>query len=293
MTTLSESVALVASLSDELRASLTPAEALSVSAGTDAFQKHLVSILAKPYSTDTPLTQVASSVSDTKKAIVETGKAYVEETLEARRAVSEHGDRAIISGSTVIVPSYSDVVNALLRKAATANVEFQVFFVRDTNASSHSSQQRNELMSCLETCEIGAHTIEISQVAQLFQSDPPQLMPSSRNFGSSKVFVLTGASSLLASGGAVTSPNTQTTISVANAYNRPVIIATETAKCTKEHGVRSLFARKLGSSPADEFPKDMIDQISIVPPAFIRFFVTEEGLQDPSTIAERAFKKWS
>ena len=271
-----------------------------MSAGTDAFQRLLVTTLARPSSSGKADAGVAGSVADTKRAITEAATSYVDNTLTARNKVAAFGHRLVAPGTSIVVPSYSSIVDAFLRDAATSDVEFQVFFVSDPTANPDAKQQRLELIDHLSASEVGAIEIPLTSIAQLLQCNPPKLTATSQNFRTSQVMVLAGAAALLASGGALTSSATQTVASVAKAYDIRVLLAAESAKCVKELGQPGTAGfRPNGAAPSKGQDSELDPwkegnfSLAAVPASFITTYVSETDPQNPSAVAEEALRMWS
>lgn len=289
LTTSSETIALIASLSKELKSSLSPDQALAASAGTDAFQTQLVTTYAKPPAGVGGAANPDQSNADTKKVIHDAAEAYVQRFLKARTRIASYGRRMTTSGCTIIVPSYSSVVDAMLRNAVDSDVEFQVFFIHEPHLSGAVQKKREDLIHYLEQHELGLQLIDLVSVAQIMRCAPPRLSNTMQNFPAARTVVLTGAAALLASGGILASLATQVCCSVANANDKRVLVAAETSKCVKELGMRTTLSKM-----APDFKDTQLgEQMDIIPAEFITSFVTEHGPQNTSAIAEEALRKWS
>ncbi|KAL9089326.1 MAG: hypothetical protein Q9159_002627 [Coniocarpon cinnabarinum] len=300
LTTLSEAIALVASLSDLLKSSLPLTEALAISSGTDAFQKRLVTTLNRPGTHSHQSSTPAGSVADTKKTIIETAGLCVEAASAAREQILTYGPRLIIDGNSIIVPSYSRVVDGLLREASRSGVKFQVFFVADASESSPAKHQLSDLSDFLQGQNIGQCTRAVDSITELVQTNPPNLTQSPQTFTLSQVFVLSGAAAIFASGGALVSVNAQLIATAAQRRGVPVWIAAETAKCVKEHdfvlshGMKHRPAEHSSGKAAPAVPTVTNRmQLGRIAAGTVTSFITEEGPCNSCAIAEESLKSWS
>ena len=297
LTTASESIGLVHALSNQLKACLAPDEALAVSAGTDAFQKQLVNIHPKLVSKGSSQPQSIDAAEISKKAIASVAHDYIQRSIYARRKIAAYGRKVITHGSTIIVPSYSAVVDGVLRCATDSGVEFQVIFVTDPNLFEGSRKSLDNLVEYLKQAEISVAFTDLDLIAQTMIGCP-QLQPQMPlQYPASKATVLTGAAALLASGGMLASVATQTTCAIARAYERPVLVAAETAKIVKDLGLSKSLNKSLRMD-AEAEPKPSIEetgrqQMGTIPANFITNFITEMGVHGPAVNAEEALKKWS
>ena len=289
LTTSSETIALISSLSDEIKSNLTPDEALATSAGTDTFQKQLVTAYARSSTGVEDATSSNRPVADPKKVVHEAAQMYVKHSLDARKEIASYGRRIITTGCSIAMPSYSHIVDAMLRDAASAGVDFQVFLIKETHLNVAIQKKIEDLIDCLKQRELGVCHVEPASIVQLIRDSPPRLGHTTQSFPAAQIIVLTGAAALTASGGILALPNTQISCSVAKAYNRPVFVAAETCKCVKELGVAPLLQKIKGHS-GNQRPGTQMD---FVPAEFISSFITEFGPQNPAAVADEALKKWS
>lgn len=123
--TISETLEYLKAITSTLIAST--ANPISLSAGTDLFQRYLVASL-KPGN-------MAGSGGDfegVRRHLLTNGRTFVERAKKARELIAVHGKQFIRDGSTVLTMGGSRVVGALLRAAADASggsVRFKVIYV--------------------------------------------------------------------------------------------------------------------------------------------------------------------
>ena len=297
LTTSSESIALIASLSKELKNCLQPGEALEVSSGTDAFQKQLVTTNARSVGDSSPTS------ADARRLIIDAAKTFVDRSIAARNSIARYGRRIINDGSTIVVPSYSKLVDDLIEDAVDAGVDFQVIFVNEADFDNLQFQATQSLMKSLRKQGIGVGVINVEKIAQVLRNRPINLIGTNRPYTASQMFVLTGASALLASGGILASLQTQVTCAAAKTYAKHVWVAAETTLCVKELGIKSQASNNgvvstiepdqlseksnIGKSSA---PKT---SLAFVSPNMITSFVTEHGPLNACAVAEEALRMWS
>ncbi|KAH0087438.1 translation initiation factor-like protein eIF-2B subunit alpha, partial [Aureobasidium melanogenum] len=115
-TTVSETLDLLSTLTAELKARIP--NPISLSAGTDLFQRYIITTLQKP-------SAGRNSDFDTIRThLVQNGRLFVERAKEARDKIAGFGRHFVRDGNTVLTNGGSRVVGALLRSAAETSAGF-------------------------------------------------------------------------------------------------------------------------------------------------------------------------
>jgi translation initiation factor eIF-2B subunit alpha len=129
--TITETLEYLKSLTDQLIAS-TP-NPISLSAGTDLFQRYLIASL-RPNAVD--FQQVRAN-------LLSSGRQFADRAKAARDQIAAYGTHFIRDGCTVLTSGGSRVVGALLNSAAEANggsVRFKVLYVLPSSTSSQGKE---------------------------------------------------------------------------------------------------------------------------------------------------------
>ena len=125
--TTSETLALIESSTSTLKASITPS--LALSAGTDLFQRYIVSILQ---------TGSGSDFNTIRKHLLTNSNVFVERAKEARRSIARNGKHLVQDECVILTCGYSRVVSALLYEAANDGKAFKLIYAEASNSPSRS-----------------------------------------------------------------------------------------------------------------------------------------------------------
>lgn len=120
-TTVSETLDLLSTLTAELKRRIP--NPISLSAGTDLFQRYIITTLQRPHQLG--LSGGVGARGDfeaIRNHLVRNGRLFVERAKEARDKIARFGKHFVRDGSTVLTNGGSRVVGALLKSAAEASV---------------------------------------------------------------------------------------------------------------------------------------------------------------------------
>jgi translation initiation factor eIF-2B subunit alpha len=203
--TIYETLDLVKSQSDYLKSRIP--NSISLSAGTDLFQRYMISSL-KPSST--------GSFDSVKQHLLSNGRLFVSRAKAGRERIAGYGRGFVRDGSTVLTHGGSRVVGALLGKAAEAsasggNVRFKVIYVMNDAASSES----RAVVSSLRAKGVPVATISEGAVG----------------YAMGKVdLVIVGAEGVVENGGIISRLGTYQIALLAKAQGKPFFVAAESHK---------------------------------------------------------------
>ena len=140
--TISETLDLLSTLTATLKRHIP--NPISLSAGTDLFQRYIITTLQRPSGVTSPNGRSNSSAGfdDIRTHLVRNGQLFVERAKEARDKIAGFGKHFIRDGHTVLTNGGSRVVGALLRSAAEqsggfgarGSIRFRVIYVVDKSA---------------------------------------------------------------------------------------------------------------------------------------------------------------
>ncbi|KAI4256537.1 MAG: hypothetical protein L6R42_006163, partial [Xanthoria sp. 1 TBL-2021] len=125
--TTSETLSLLSTHSSVLKNSVR--NPIACSAGTDLFQRYIISTLQSATSNTQDTVHDFSTIRD---QLVANGEQFVARAQEARGVIARIAGRFIRDGSTVLTAGDSRVVSAVLDAAADKGVRFRVVYVRDS-----------------------------------------------------------------------------------------------------------------------------------------------------------------
>jgi translation initiation factor eIF-2B subunit alpha len=132
VSTVAETLALLERHTAALKASI--ANPISLSAGTDLFQRYLITTLNRPASLNLGPDDDFRAI---RNHLLSNGKLFVDRAKASREKIASFGKHFIRDGATVLTNGGSRVVSALLRRAAEAStMRFKVVYVLPSPGSS-------------------------------------------------------------------------------------------------------------------------------------------------------------
>lgn len=142
--TISETLSLLTSYTDVLKSSV--ANPIAVSAGTDLFQRYLISALQPPAcankSGKTATVTKAGSMTDDFQAIrnhlISNKQLFISQAKEARDQIANIAQHFIRPNTTVLTYGCSRAVGAVLAAALKVGTSFKLVYVCDSSSSSPS-----------------------------------------------------------------------------------------------------------------------------------------------------------
>lgn len=203
--TIYETLDLVKSQSDYLKSRIP--NSISLSAGTDLFQRYMISSL-KPSS--------SGNFDSVKQHLLSNGRLFVSRAKAARERIASFGRGFVKDGSTVLTHGGSRVVGALLSKAAEmsvsgGNVRFKVIYVMN---DARGTESRSAVKTLREK---GVPVATISEGAVGYAMGKVDL-------------VIVGAEGVVENGGVISRLGTYQIALLAKAQGKPFFVAAESHK---------------------------------------------------------------
>ncbi|MCJ1417269.1 translation initiation factor eIF-2B subunit alpha [Xylographa parallela] len=212
LSTISETLDLLATSTAQLKRSIP--NPISLSAGTDLFQRYLVTTLR-----GTSINHGPDSGGDFKairQHLLSNGRLFVKRAKEARRTIASYGSRFVRDGSVVLTNGGSRVVGAVLQAAAEAHgggsPRFKVIYVQSA-ATPHA--ESHQIIRALRQLSVPVATIPEAAVA----------------YSMGKVtMVLVGAEGVVENGGIISRMGTYQMGILAQAAAKPMYVVAESHK---------------------------------------------------------------
>ncbi|SLM35071.1 translation initiation factor eif-2b alpha [Lasallia pustulata] len=129
-TTISETLSLLATSTSTLKHAIP--NPISLSAGTDLFQRYLITTLQRPERPPHPSDSHGHDLRALRNHLLSNGRLFVQRAKESRAAIARFGKSFVRDGSVVLTNGGSRVVGALLKAAAEdreGSVRFRVIYV--------------------------------------------------------------------------------------------------------------------------------------------------------------------
>lgn len=160
VSTVAETLDLLERHTAALKASI--ANPISLSAGTDLFQRYLITTLNRPASLNLGPDDDFRAI---RNHLLSNGKLFVERAKQSREKIASFGKHFIRDGATVLTNGGSRVVGALLRTAAdSSTLRFKVIHVLPSPGSS-DAREGEQTVADLRAMNIPVATISDSAVA--------------------------------------------------------------------------------------------------------------------------------
>lgn len=210
VSTVAETLALLERHTAALKASI--ANPISLSAGTDLFQRYLITTLNRPASLNLGPDDDFRAI---RNHLLSNGKLFVERAKQSREKIASFGKHFIRDGATVLTNGGSRVVGALLRRAAeSSTIRFKVIHVIP-DASSSDSKEGLQTVADLRANQIPVAAIPDSAVA----------------YSLGKVdMVIVGAEGVVENGGIISRMGTYQMGLLAKSKGKPFYVVAESHK---------------------------------------------------------------
>jgi translation initiation factor eIF-2B subunit alpha len=303
---------------------------IALSAGTDLFQRYLITTLQRPGQLGP-----AGDFNAIRAHLLSNGRLFIKRAKESRQKIAAFGRGFVRDGSTVLTNGGSRVVSALLQKAADEKsgpsaVRFRVIYVlHSVNDGSESviEPEGLETVRALRARGVPVATIPESAVA----------------YSLGKVdMVIVGAEGVVENGGIVSRMGTYQIGLLAKAMGKPFYVVAESHKFVRLYPLGQYdlpieqrvidfkteeditaesspaaakgkaeegSAENNGSSPVEKaehmtallngVPADAEkaktmrrDAVDFTPPHLISALITESGVLTPSAVSEELIKIW-
>ncbi|KAI4228623.1 MAG: hypothetical protein L6R36_001479 [Xanthoria steineri] len=297
--TTSETLSLLSTHSTALKRALR--NPIACTAGTDLFQRYIISTLQSPTSSQT---QSTGDFSTTRDGLVTSGEQFVARAQEARGVIATIGGRLVQDGSTVLTAGDSRVVSAVLDAAADKGVRFRVVYVRDSGIPSSSSPDASGGGGDGMVARLRGKGVAVAVIG-----------PSATAYSLGKItMVMVGAEGVVENGGIVSRLGTYQLAMLAKSARKPVYVVAESHKFVRLYPLGQYDLpiqqtvldfrdrmddaddgngpggtgeeKRSGGGEEDEEPVDY------TPPELITALVAETGVHIPSAVSEELIKIW-
>ena len=214
--TVSETLDLLATSTAHLKRSIP--NPISLSAGTDLFQRYLITTLQRPSQLGP-----AGDFRSIRSHLLCNGRLFVQRAKESRQKIASFGRHFVRDGATVLTNGGSRVVGALLKSAAdssSGSVRFRVIYVlgsasSNSDSSTGANDEGHSIVRDLRAKKVPVATIPESAVA----------------YSLGKVdMVIVGAEGVVENGGIISRLGTYQIGLLAKAAGKPFYVVAESHK---------------------------------------------------------------
>ena len=290
--TISETLSLLSGYSKTLKSSV--ANPIAVSAGTDLFQRYLISVLQSPPSTNKsegkpPITVQGSSTDDfqaIRNHLINNRQSFIAQAKEARSQIANIAQHFIRYNNTILTYGSSRAVGATLAAAFRAGTSFKLVYVCDSGTASPSPADIPSTMPP-PSPELPVALIRPSEVAHVL----PQTS-----------MVLLGAEGVVENGGIISRMGTYQLGVLAKSAGKPVYVCAESHKFVRmfplsQNDVCGEVLRfsegvEKGGGIEEKGKGGGKSRVDYTPPELITALVSESGVHTPSAVSEELIQMW-
>ncbi|KAF2672316.1 translation initiation factor 2B, alpha subunit [Microthyrium microscopicum] len=292
--TISETLEYLKSLVETLTASVP--NPISLSAGTDLFQRYLISSLQ---------TRQAGSSTDfdmLRRHLINNARLFVQRAKDSRNIIAGFGKNFVRDGCTVLTAGGSRVVGALLKESASRSaVRFRVVYVLGQSETPGARPEGSDTVDALRAQGVPVATIGEGAVAySLSQVD----------------MVIVGAEGVVENGGAISRLGTYQIGLLAKAHSIPFYVVAESHKFVRlfplgqydlpieqqvvefkveNEKVVDELAKTVDLTKSSRGKRKLSNgphAVDFTPPDLISGIITESGVLTPSAVSEELIKIW-
>jgi len=301
--TISETLDLLEKSTEHLKNSIP--NPIGLSAGTDLFQRYLITTLQRPGQLGP-----AGDFNAIRAHLLSNGRLFIRRAKESRDKIAAFGRGFVRDGSTVLTNGGSRVVASLLQKAADEKggpsaVRFRVIYVLSSSKNVESlpgaEPEGMETVRALREKGVPVATIPESAVAySLGKAD----------------MVIVGAEGVVENGGIVSRMGTYQIGLLAKAMSKPFYVVAESHKFVRlyplgqydlpieqrvidfktEEEIADEAKQQPKASATEATPKPVArnscQSVDFTPPHLISALITDSGVLTPSAVSEELIKIW-
>ncbi|RAK99020.1 translation initiation factor eIF2B subunit alpha [Aspergillus ibericus CBS 121593] len=298
--TISETLDLLEKSTAHLKQSIP--NPIGLSAGTDLFQRYLITTLQRPGQLGP-----AGDFNAIRAHLLSNGRLFIRRAKESRDKIAAFGRGFVRDGSTVLTNGGSRVVASLLQKAADEKggpsaVRFKVIYVLSSAKKNSDEPEGMETVRALRAKGVPVSTIPESAVAYAM--------------GKADI-VIVGAEGVVENGGIVSRMGTYQIGLLAKAMGKPFYVVAESHKFVRIYPLgqydlpieQRVIDFKTEEDVADEAKQqkavstetsdakavntaDSADVVDFTPPHLISALITDSGVLTPSAVSEELIKIW-
>ncbi|KAF2451418.1 translation initiation factor-like protein eIF-2B subunit alpha [Karstenula rhodostoma CBS 690.94] len=300
VSTVAETLALLEHHTAVLKAEI--ANPISLSAGTDLFQRYLITTLNRPAALNLAPGDDFRAI---RNHLLSNGRLFVDRAKQSREKIASFGKHFIRDGATVLTNGGSRVVGALLRRAAeSSTMRFRVVYVLSGSESSDTIEG-DQIVADLRAHNVPVATVPDSAVAySLGEVD----------------MVIVGAEGVVENGGIISRLGTYQMGLLAKSKGKPFYVVAESHKFVRLYPLSQFDlpieqkvlefrvaddTKGTASKPSEDEgffdmhgakPKcsgvNAHDAVDFTPPDLISGIITESGVLTPSAVSEELIKIW-
>jgi translation initiation factor eIF-2B subunit alpha len=298
VSTISETLDLLETHANRLKKSIP--NPIGLSAGTDLFQRYIVTTLQRQGKLGP-----TGDFSAIRAHLLSNGRLFIKRAKESRDRIAALGKSFVRDGCTILTNGDSRVVGALLKRAADDS-KFRVVYVIPHKVSRSGQPKALEGMSMVAALRSkGVPVATIPESAVAFSMGMVDM-------------VIVGAEGVVENGGIISRLGTYQIALLAKTLGRPFYVVAESHKFVRLYplgqydlpvdqqvvdfvtDVDKSSESKNGPTAVEEIAADAQDSaesimrqaVDFTPPHLISALITESGVLTPSAVSEELIKIW-
>ena len=267
---------------------------IALSAGTDLFQRYLISTLQQGSAQYAKSKGKRSSSGGDgefraiRAHLLANGRLFVQRAKESRGQIAKIARQFVQDGCTVLTNGRSRVVATVLRAAAEKGSKFRVVYAQGSREE--LSKNPPDIVTDLRRMDIPVATIPFAALADSL----PHVS-----------FALVGAENVVENGGIISGMGTNQMGLLAKSVGRPFYVVAESHKFVRVYPLSGVDL-PLGQNVLDFWTEGGEEEkehkegkrkaeaglVDFTPPDLITALVTEIGVLTPSAVSEELIKIW-
>ncbi|KAJ5086496.1 Initiation factor 2B-related protein [Penicillium alfredii] len=277
---------------------------IGLSAGTDLFQRYLITTLQRPGQLGP-----AGDFKAIRTHLLSNGRLFIRRAKESRHKIAAFGRGFIRDGSTVLTNGGSRAVASLLQKAADdeggpSAVRFRVIYVLSSTSQTlgQSSEEPEGMETVRALREKGVPVATIPESAVAYALGKADM-------------VIVGAEGVVENGGIVSRMGTYQIGLLAKAIGKPFYVVAESHKFVRLYPLgqydlpieqrviefqseediaeeNKQQAAKTDANAETPIELPLCDSVDFTPPHLISALITDSGVLTPSAVSEELIKIW-
>ncbi|KAI1944955.1 translation initiation factor eIF-2B subunit alpha [Ophidiomyces ophidiicola] len=275
---------------------------IGLSAGTDLFQRYIISTLQRPGKLGP-----AGDFNAIRAHLLSNGRLFIKRAKESRDKIATFGSGFVRDGTTILTNGGSRVVGALLKKVASEGhefssspVRFRVIYVVHNNGDDSDNSQSDRATEGMDTV-----------LALRSKGVPVATIPESAVAYSMGMvdMVIVGAEGVVENGGIISRIGTYQMGLLAKSVGKPFYVVAESHKFVRlyplgqydlpitQHVIDFISndsSATVGPKESKEGSKSLRkrDAVDFTPPHLITALITEGGVLTPSAVSEELIQIW-
>ncbi|KAK2746314.1 translation initiation factor eIF-2B subunit alpha [Myotisia sp. PD_48] len=294
--TISETLDLLEKHTEKLKQAI--ANPIGLSAGTDLFQRYLISTLQRPGKLG-----LAGDFNAIRAHLLSNGRLFVTRAKESREKIAGYASGFVRDGSTILTNGGSRVVGALLRGAAgdgnaqrAPAIRFRVIYVLPNGNCSKKSPSGSAPEGMDTVRDLRSRGVPVATIPESAVAYSMGMVDT----------VIVGSEGVVENGGIISRMGTYQMGLLAKSMGKPFYVVAESHKFVRLYPLgqydlpvdqriidfKTDDDNTIAQDAESEHLQPKRDTVDYTPPHLITALITEAGVLTPSAVSEELIKIW-